>query len=293
MTKEQMREYRDRLRAMADRVDGTMSRLEEEVRTPTGGQAAGGLSNAPLHLGDVGTDAFSQELDATLLENEAYIRDEVIAALQRIDRGTYGRCENCGRDIVAERIDALPYTRYCTACAGRLQAGRAVNLNEGRPQGWLGAPGREGPNKAGAADRVVGKDLGADPRDVHAAGTPGGGTAVGGLAGTNLGTGAPDVEKLDEAMGSGKFDADIEQEEEGQAYAGPSGGAVGGTPANKRARGGLAHRGVAPRSEPEPRGGSQKKAPAKPRGKSAAKSAGKTSGKAPAKSSAKKPRKPR
>src|SRR5438094_7371117 len=78
MTREQMGHYRDRLRELADRVDRTVTGLEEGVRTPTGGQAAGGLSNAPLHLGDVGTDAYAQELDATLLENEAYIRDEVI-----------------------------------------------------------------------------------------------------------------------------------------------------------------------------------------------------------------------
>ena len=96
MTRAQTNEYRERLRALAVRLGGTVAGLEEGVRTPTGGQSAGGLSNAPLHLGDVGTDAFNQELDATLLENEAFIRDEVAAALERLSRGTFGRCENCG-----------------------------------------------------------------------------------------------------------------------------------------------------------------------------------------------------
>src|SRR5689334_6432028 len=109
MNRAQTNEYRERLRALAVRLGGTVARLEEGVRTPTGGQSAGGLSNAPLHLGDVGTDAFNQELDATLLENEAYIQDEVAGALDRLNRGTYGRCENCGRDIMMERLDALPY----------------------------------------------------------------------------------------------------------------------------------------------------------------------------------------
>src|SRR6476659_3621329 len=104
MTKGQTNEYRSRLRALAARIGGTVAGLEEGVRTPTGGQAAGGLSNAPLHLGDVGTDAFNQELDATLLENEAFIRDEITLALDRLNRGVYGQCENCGESIPAERL---------------------------------------------------------------------------------------------------------------------------------------------------------------------------------------------
>jgi len=234
MTRQQMGKYRDQLRAMAARLGGTVAGLVEGVRRPTGGESAGGLSNAPLHLGDVGTDVFNQELDATLLENEAFIRDEVLAALDRIDRGTYGRCENCKRDIVAERREALPYTRYCTSCAAQLQAGRAVNVNDGRP----GDPGTR-------------------PADHHAAGTPGGGTAVGGLAGTNVGEGAPEGVKLEAAMGSASFDVDIEGQEGDEApeaYSGPAGGAVGGTPANKRSRGGKRiddpAGGIRPRTEP-------------------------------------------
>src|SRR5437660_4475807 len=65
--------------------------------------------------------------------------------------------------------------------------------------------------------------------DRHAAGTPGGGTEIGGLGGTNIGEGSPDDADLERAMGTGVADDDTE--EEGPPYAGPSGGAVGGTPA--------------------------------------------------------------
>jgi DnaK suppressor protein len=41
---------------------------------------------------------------------------EVVAALRRIDEGTYGRCENCGRDIAPERLEALPTARLCVTC---------------------------------------------------------------------------------------------------------------------------------------------------------------------------------
>jgi RNA polymerase-binding transcription factor DksA len=241
MNGEQLKRYRAQLREMADRVARTAAGLEEQVRTPAGGEASGSLSNAPLHIGDLGSEAYSQELDATLLENETYLRDEALAALERIDRGTYGRCENCGRGIIPERLEAIPYARHCAPCAAQVQSGRAVNLNDGRPQAWLGEPGHEG--LTGSPERVVGRDLGSDPDDVHAAGTPGGGTAVGGLAGTNVGGGSPAGANLEDAMGSGNFDAEDdgdEDEEELPAYSGRSGGAVGGTPANKRAKAGKA-----------------------------------------------------
>ena len=94
---------------------------------------------------------------------------------------------------------------------------------------------------------------GEDPKpsraaDVHAAGTPGGGTASGGLAGTNIGDGDPDNTDLEDALGSGIRDS--AGEEQGQPpYAGMAGGAVGGTPAEKRAKGGRVRGGLAPRGE--------------------------------------------
>ncbi len=40
------------------------------------------------------------------------------AALQRIEEGSYGACVRCGDDIARERLDLLPHTPLCAACAG-------------------------------------------------------------------------------------------------------------------------------------------------------------------------------
>jgi hypothetical protein len=84
--------------------------------------------------------------------------------------------------------------------------------------------------------------------DSHAAGTPGGGTAAGGLAGTNVGDGDPANADLEDALGSGVRDSGGE-DEDAPAYGGPSGGAVGGTPAEKRAKGGRRGDRLPPRAE--------------------------------------------
>jgi hypothetical protein len=84
-------------------------------------------------------------------------------------------------------------------------------------------------------------------QDIHAAGTPGGGAAAGGLAGTNVGDGDPDNADLEDALGSGIADqSEDEEDQDSVPYSGPSGGAVGGTPAGGRASGGNVHRGIDP-----------------------------------------------
>jgi RNA polymerase-binding transcription factor DksA len=227
MTGANTTEYRNRLLAMATRLGATVAGLVEQVSIPTGGEAAGGMSNTPIHLGDIGSEAYNQELGATLLENESFLSDEVATALERLERGTYETCEHCGKSIGIERLDALPYARHCVTCAAKSQSGLAVNLNDGRPTNRLGA--FEGLSQT---NRVVGQELG----DVHAAGTPGGGTAVGGLAGTNIGRGAPDGVNLEQTAGGLEIEVPDEAEEEALgAFSGVSGGAIGGTPANKRA----------------------------------------------------------
>lgn len=41
---------------------------------------------------------------------------EVDAALERLDLGTYGRCERCGGAIGALRLHAMPSARLCVSC---------------------------------------------------------------------------------------------------------------------------------------------------------------------------------
>ena len=48
---------------------------------------------------------------------------EIDRALERLDAGTFGRCEACGVSVPFERLEAVPSARFCVACPGR--TGRA------------------------------------------------------------------------------------------------------------------------------------------------------------------------
>jgi len=70
MTPKRMEQFRRVLEAMDGRVQGDLQSLEDQARTGLGGEAGGDLSNAPMHLADLGTAQYMQELNATLFENE-------------------------------------------------------------------------------------------------------------------------------------------------------------------------------------------------------------------------------
>lgn len=53
----------------------------------------------------------------SLIDTLRHRADDVTAALHRIERGTYGRCERCGKDISPERLEAVPTARLCISCA--------------------------------------------------------------------------------------------------------------------------------------------------------------------------------
>jgi RNA polymerase-binding protein DksA len=42
--------------------------------------------------------------------------EDVDQALQRIEDGTYGECNNCGKSITPERLEALPSAELCIDC---------------------------------------------------------------------------------------------------------------------------------------------------------------------------------
>ncbi len=108
--------YRQQLQNILDTLRTDLQTITDEVQRASGGIGAGEITNVPMHLADRGTDEFIQELNAALVENGEYIAHETLAAIERIQAGTYGLCENCQQTIDSERLESLPFVRLCVAC---------------------------------------------------------------------------------------------------------------------------------------------------------------------------------
>ena len=61
-------------------------------------------------------DAFEQTLSLALLENESSAIREIDSALERMDEGAYGVCEECARSIDKARLRAFPQATLCRRC---------------------------------------------------------------------------------------------------------------------------------------------------------------------------------
>jgi RNA polymerase-binding protein DksA len=107
-------EYRKRLEEEKARLLHAVGFLEREnpgsISEELGELAEGGTDN---HLGDTATAMYDRELDEGLEEGARDTLAEIDAALQRIEDGTYGICEVCGKPIGADRLNAIPWTRLC------------------------------------------------------------------------------------------------------------------------------------------------------------------------------------
>jgi RNA polymerase-binding transcription factor DksA len=78
------------------------------------------------HLADTATDIFEEEKALALEAHLVGLLGQIEAALDRIAKGTYGICENCGEPIDPARLEALPYATTCLSCSAASKKASAV-----------------------------------------------------------------------------------------------------------------------------------------------------------------------
>lgn len=94
-----------------DSFDGTQSDITGEV----------GLDE---DFADAGTATFERERDLSIRNNITDLIDQMTRAIARIDEGSYGTCERCGRPIDAARLKELPHALLCLDCKRREERAR-------------------------------------------------------------------------------------------------------------------------------------------------------------------------
>lgn len=122
---------RDRLRSpgQSTDLDEVRSRLDEERRLAEGQISAMSaqlgeiiessqyVSTDDEHDPDGSTVAFERSKISALLSHSRTRLAEVASALERLESGSYGRCETCNQPIPSERLLARPVARHCLPCA--------------------------------------------------------------------------------------------------------------------------------------------------------------------------------
>jgi RNA polymerase-binding transcription factor DksA len=117
----ELTEYKKILLEARAELIARVTGLEDEALRSSGGN----LSNMPLHMADIGTDTFDQDLAIGMAETERELLREIDEALDRVVAKTYGVCQLTGKPIPKARLDAKPWAKYTIEAARELEKLRA------------------------------------------------------------------------------------------------------------------------------------------------------------------------
>ncbi len=104
---------RKRLEEMRDELDRSIAVLQGER---PGSVASTGY---PQDSADAGSMLSEADRTEAVLASAQAQRDEVLAALARIDDDSYGQCVDCGNEIGEGRLEARPDAARCVACQAK------------------------------------------------------------------------------------------------------------------------------------------------------------------------------
>lgn len=114
-----LEEFKRLLLSLRARVRGDVLQMTHEALDMESGD-----SKSPTHLAELGTENYEQDFALRRVENEQELLEEIDAALDRIDQGSYGQCEGCleaglsaAKSLIPKaRLRVIPYARNCVTC---------------------------------------------------------------------------------------------------------------------------------------------------------------------------------
>jgi RNA polymerase-binding protein DksA len=112
LTKKELADLRIRLEEERVQLDTQLTTIETDSFAATQSDSSGdvGLDDEPA---DAGTATFEREKDLSIENNVRDLLHKIDRALKRMDDGTYGICDVCGKPIEKARVKALPYVDLC------------------------------------------------------------------------------------------------------------------------------------------------------------------------------------
>jgi DnaK suppressor protein len=129
--------HREKLLALRARLRGDVTQMEDNALNKDHSKA----TSMPTSMAELGSENFDQELTLGLVGSDKNALDQIEAAIGRIDDGSYGRCDECGKKIPRSRLDAIPYAAQCVGCASWRRAERCLQSRAGGRRRYMSVLG--------------------------------------------------------------------------------------------------------------------------------------------------------
>jgi DnaK suppressor protein len=104
-------------------------------------QRAGAEQNGVLDASEVSDLGVQEDIELELAQMKRETLSRIDAALDRLNEGRYGRCAECGADIPAARLRALPFAVRCLECEDAREADAARQRMQERGSRFAGGAG--------------------------------------------------------------------------------------------------------------------------------------------------------
>ena len=120
LKKPEIRVYKEQLLFVRARLRGDVSTMADAALKKNRSEAGGELSSMPIHMADVGSDVYDQDLRLGMAASERQRILEIDDALVRIAKKNYGICQSTGEPIPLPRLRAKPWAKYTKEAAERV-----------------------------------------------------------------------------------------------------------------------------------------------------------------------------
>jgi DnaK suppressor protein len=119
LSAQRVSEFKKRLEAERRRLVASLERMETRGdELVDAGAEEGDFDDA---ASDAATETLDRGTDMALEENLRGLLEEIDAALEKLKKGTYGVCDNCGCSIKVARLERLPHATMCVECQQRME----------------------------------------------------------------------------------------------------------------------------------------------------------------------------
>lgn len=116
MKKEKLKHFKKLLVEKRSELMDQLVIIKETSFKNTMKDSSGDNSSYSFHMADQGTDSQEREKAFMFAHREGRLIYHIDEALERIEKGIYGLCHECGKEINPERLEAVPHSRLCIKC---------------------------------------------------------------------------------------------------------------------------------------------------------------------------------
>jgi DnaK suppressor protein len=123
MEKKKLEQFKKKLEQRQQELRRTVSRNVQDGR-------AADSEDIAQDIADKAANSYTKEFLFSQSSNDRALLARVEEALVRLREGNFGACINCGDEVNAKRLEAVPWARYCIKCQEKIEQGQ---IQEAKP----------------------------------------------------------------------------------------------------------------------------------------------------------------